>query len=127
MKTKAIKWLTAQITDEMSKGDYDIVQYLKGLVRADKGVSAKDEVKEQLINDLFVKFYGNYKRKGSREQALKTFRKKLVKLKTATEIAEKAQKISRLYSTYHEKWAQNETEEKYIPLCSSWLNANVPD
>ena len=31
MKNKAIKWLTAQITDEMCKGDYDIVQYLKGL------------------------------------------------------------------------------------------------
>jgi RimJ/RimL family protein N-acetyltransferase len=36
MKNKAIKWLNAQITDEMSKGDYEIVKYLKGLVNAEK-------------------------------------------------------------------------------------------
>ena len=127
MKNKAIKWLTAQITDEMSKGEYDIVQYLKGLVRADKGVSAKDEVNEQYIADLFAKFYGGYKRKGSREQAFKTFRKKLIKLKSETEILAKVRKMAKLYSACAEQWEENETEMRYIPLCSSWLNANVPD
>ena len=82
---------------------------------------------EEYIKELFSKFYGIYVRKGSREQAYKTWKKKLIKLKTEEEILDKARKIAKLYQRSFKEWEANETDKKFIPLCSSWLNSNIPD
>ena len=120
MKNKAIKWLTAQITDEMSKGDYDIVQYLKGLVRADKGVSAKDE-SEVEWRPMFEKLWAIYPRKVAKAQAVKTFAKK-VKGKTADEIKDFCNKLWRKIKVRTAFWEEHETEKEFIPHFSSFLN-----
>ena len=107
MKNKAIKWLTAQITDEMSKGDYDIVQYLKGLVRADKGVSAKDE-SEVEWRPMFEKLWAIYPRKVAKAQAVKTFAKK-VKGKSTDELKDFCNKVWRKIKVRTAFWEEHET------------------
>lgn len=120
MKTKAIKWLNAQITDEMSKGDYDIVQYLKGLVRADKG--DKTETAEKVDwKPIFEKIWAIYPRKVAKAQAAKTFAKK-VKGKDETAIKDFANKLWRKIKVRTAYWEEHETEKQYIPHLSSLIN-----
>lgn len=120
MKTKAIKWLNAQITDEMSKGDYDIVQYLKGLVRADKVGAAKDE-SESEWRPMFEKLWSIYPRKVAKAQAVKTFAKK-VKGKTNDEIKDFCNKVWRKIKVRAAFWEEHETDKAYICHFSSFLN-----
>lgn len=120
MKTKAIKWLNAQITDEMSKGDYDIVQYLKGLVRADKG--DKTETAEKVDwQPIFERIWAIYPRKVAKAQAVKTFAKK-VNGKDETAIKDFANKLWRKIKVRTAYWEENETEKQYIPHLSSFIN-----
>lgn len=119
MKTKAIKWLNAQITDEMSKGDYDIVHYLKGLVRADKGEKA--ETAEQEWRPMFEKLWSIYPRKVAKAQAVKTFAKK-VKGKTNDEIKDFCNKVWRKIKVRTAFWEEHETDKAYICHFSSFLN-----
>lgn len=125
MQGKATKWLNSLVTDETTKAELDIIKYLKGLVKSDNAVKESDN--EIYIRELFDKFYSAYLRKGSKEQAYKTWRKKLIKIKNKEEILTKARKIAKLYQSHEFSWVENRTELKYIPLCSSWLNANIPD
>lgn len=120
MKNKAIKWLTAQITDEMSKGEYDIVQYLKGLVRADKGVSAKDE-SEVEWRPMFEKLWAIYPRKVAKAQAVKTFAKK-VKGKSTDELKDFCNKVWRKIKVRTAFWEEHGTDKAYICHFSSFLN-----
>ena len=122
MKTKAIKWLTAQITDEMSKGDYDIVQYLKGLVRADKGEKA--ETADQEWRPMFEKLWAIYPRKVAKAQAVKTFAKK-VKGKNAEEINAVCKKIYGKIMKRRQWWEENETELCYIPHFSTFMGQEL--
>ena len=120
MKTKAIKWLTAQITDEMSKGDYDIVQYLKGLVRADKGDKTENAEKVEW-RPMFEKLWSIYPRKIAKAQAVKTFEKK-IKGKTADEVKDFCNKLWRKIKVRTAYWEEHETEKAFIPHFSTFLN-----
>lgn len=126
MKAKAIKYLNELITDETPKKELDLIEFCKKCVREYK-VEEKNKENEDYIAELFDKFYKVYIRKGGKEQAFKTFRKKLVKLKTKDEILEKARKIAKVYSVAASEWRARGTDKRFIPMCSSWLNANVPD
>lgn len=119
MKSKAIKWLNAQITDEMSKGDYDIVQYLKGLVNAEK--KAKTETAEVDWRPMFEKLWSIYPRKVAKAQAVKTFAKK-VKGKSTDELKDFCNKVWRKIKVRTAFWEEHETEKEFIPHFSSFLN-----
>ena len=120
MKTKAIKWLTAQITDEMSKGDYDIVQYLKGLVNAEK--KAKSETADESEwRPMFEKLWSIYPRKVAKAQAVKTFAKK-VKGKSTDELKDFCNKLWRKIKVRTAYWEEHETEKAFIPHLSTFIN-----
>lgn len=126
MKTKALKWLNEKITDNTTKAELDIIEFCKKAIRELKQ-EPKNQENEDYIKELFDKFYKIYVRKGARVQALKTFRKKLIKLKTKDEILDKARKIAKIYTISAREWEERGTDKQFIPLCSSWLNSNVPD
>lgn len=123
MKSKAIKWLDGQVTDDMSKGDYDIVQYLKKLVRADK---AEDVEKPFQVDwrPYFEKLWKLYPRKVAKQNAVKQFEKKVRGLSE-----EEVRAVSSVVYAKLKKrmayWEENETEEKYIPHFASFLNAEI--
>ena len=120
MKTKAIKWLNAQITDEMSKGDYDIVQYLKGLVNAEKKEKA-ETADESEWRPMFEKLWSIYPRKVAKAQAVKTFAKK-VKGKSTDELKDFCNKVWRKIKVWTAFWEEHETDKAYICHFSSFLN-----
>lgn len=124
MKTKTLNWLNSLITDTTTKAEIDIIEYAKKCVR-EFTTEPKNQENEIYIKELFEKFYKVYCRKGARQQAYKTFRKKLVKLKTKETILDKARKIAMLYQSQKEELEYR--DESFRPLCSSWLNSNVPD
>ena len=97
MKTKTLNWLNSLITDTTTKAEIDIIEYAKKCVR-EFPTEPKNQENEIYIKELFEKFYKIYYRKGARVQAFKTFRKKLIKLKTKEDILEKARKIAKLYA-----------------------------
>ena len=119
MKNKAIKWLNAQIKDEMSKGDYDIVQYLKGLVNAEKKVV--ETADESEWRPMFEKLWSIYPRKVAKAQAVKTFAKK-VKGKSTDELKDFGNNVWRRIKTRTAFWHNHDTEKEYIPHFSSFLN-----
>lgn len=126
MKNKALRFLDSLINDETTKYELDIIHYLKGLTKADNAIKKINE-NEPYIKELFDMFYKIYARKGGKEQAYKTWRKKLIKIKDREEILEKARKIARMYRWHCKEWETNNTSKQYIPYCSSWLNSNIPD
>ena len=125
MTNDAIKFLNSLVNDNTTKSELEIISYIKKCLK--QSCSKRETAKEAYIKDLFSEFYKIYCKKGNKEQALKTWKKKLIKIKTEEEILQKARKIVKMYRAYELKWKEDETELKYIPLCSSWLNANVPD
>lgn len=126
MKAQTIKLLQSLITDDTPKKDLDLLQFAIKCVREHK-VEEKNTEKEDYIKELFDKFYKAYCRKGGKEQAKKTWRKKLIKLKTKEDILEKARKIARVYGACARDWEDRNVEICFIPLCSSFLNSNIPD
>ena len=127
MKTEAIKYLNGLVVDETTKKEIDLIEFIKKCVREFREEEKPSNELESYINELYEKFYKIYLRKGSKEQGKKTFRKKLIKLKNEELILDKARNIAKMYSQQVNVWKKNETDKKYIPLISSWLNANVPD
>lgn len=119
MKSKAIKWLNAQVTDEMSKGDYEIVKYLKGLVNAEK--KAVETADESEWRPMFEKLWSIYPRKVAKAQAVKTFAKK-VKGKSTDELKDFCNKVWRRIKVRTAFWEEHETEKEYIPHLSTLLN-----
>lgn len=120
MKSKAIKWLNAQITDEMSKGDYEIVKYLKGLVNAEPKAKA-ETADESEWRPMFEKLWAIYPRKVAKAQAVKTFAKK-VKGKSTDELKDFCNKVWRRIKVRTAFWEEHETEKEYIPHLSTLLN-----
>ena len=99
MKSQTIKFLQSLLTNDRPKGECDLLQFAIRCVREHK-VEEKNTENESYILELFEKFYKVYCRKGGREQAKKTWRKKLVSLPTKEKILEKARKIALLYSKF---------------------------
>lgn len=124
MKSETIKYLQSLITDETPKKTCDLLQFAIRCVREHK-VEEKNAENESYILELFEKFYKVYCRKGGREQAKKTWRKKLISLPSKEKILQKARKIALLYSKHAKEY--EEKDKQYVPMCSSWLNANIPD
>ena len=81
----------------------------------------------EYINSLFDKIWDTYPKKASKEQAKKTWHKKLKKLKTEEDILDKAQKIAKMLNQSRTTWVNENRDKQYIPHFSSWLNDNIPD
>lgn len=126
MKSQAIKFLSLLVNENTCKKDLDTIAFIKKCVKEYK-VEEKNAENESYILELFEKFYKVYCRKGGREQAKKTWRKKLIKLKTKEDILFKARKIAKVYSIFAKEWEERGTDKQFIPLCSSFLNSNIPD
>lgn len=90
--------------------------------------------KNSYIYELFEKIWQVYPVKVSKEQAKKTWLKKLNKLNTKEQIYIKAKKIAMLLENHKKSWGNevdkqgNEGRPKqFIPHFSSWLNNEIPD
>lgn len=90
--------------------------------------------KSEYILTLFEKIWAIYPRKVGKEQAKKTWNKKLITLKTQEDILSKAQRISKLLQKHIKAWAEETGKngnkgrpKQYLPHFSTWLNDEIPD
>lgn len=124
---KAISYLNGLIKPSTPKSELDLIEYCKRCVRGAQTAKKAENEYLPFIDELYAKFYNAYRRKGSKEQGRKTWQKKLKGLNSVAEITEKAQKIVEAYNVSVRRWNDEERDLRYIPLVSSWLNANIPD
>lgn len=123
MKTKAIKWLNSKITDDTTKGELDVIDFLKKLVRDYKAPEKKQEFD---WSPMFETLWKLYPRRVGKQNAIKQFEHKIRGL-TEQECREKCNLIYRAEMRYIQQLQQNETPMGYIKHFASWLNAEVPN
>lgn len=90
--------------------------------------------KNEYISTLFEKIWAIYPRKVGKEQAKKTWNRKLTTLKTQDDILNKAKRISMLLQKHIKAWAEETGKDgnkgrpkQYLPHFSTWLNDEIPD
>lgn len=88
----------------------------------------KEKVKKEKIDweSMFEKLWSLYPRKENKQQAIKTFEHKIRGL-DKQECIDKCNAIYKAQTISYNKWIEYDTEKKYIPNYSSWLNYNVPN
>ena len=87
---------------------------------------ASEVVGLEAITGYFTHLWGCYPRREGKQQAIKTFEKKLRGL-TVSQAKDKANAIYKHLTQFYKVWEERETELQYIPMFSSWLNAEIED
>lgn len=123
MKTKAINYLNSLMTDETTKKELDLIDYIKKCVRQ---YSEQEKPPEVDWQKYFQKLWELYPRKLNKELAKRTFEHKIRGLNDE-ECREKCKAIYTIQIRMVNNWKNKGTEMQYIPHYSSWLNANVPN
>lgn len=123
MKTNAIKYLNALVTDNTTKKEIDLIDYIKKCVREYKTENKAPEV-DWL--KYFQKLWELYPRKVNKELAKRTFEHKIRGL-NEEDCKEKCRKIYQMQSAQVGVWKEKGTEMQFIPHFSTWLNASIPN
>lgn len=124
MKEKALKFLNDLVNDDTSKGQLDIIAYIKKCI--------KEYERSQESNDkfdwgfIFDKLWEIYPRKVGKEAAKKAFEHKVRGL-PEEDCRAKCNVIYIREKQAISGWVEDGTETQYIPHFSTWLNANVPN
>ncbi len=122
MKAKAIKFLNGLITEETTKGELDIINYLKRLVKAD--IEPKKTTSVFNYKPMFEYLWKMYPRKVGKQNAIKQFEKKIRGL-SEEEVKTISNKIYLILKKRIAFWQENETEFVYIPHFASFLNSEI--
>jgi hypothetical protein len=124
MKTKAIKWLSAQIRDDTTVEQLNLINFIKKCVNEHK-VERETENKVDWL-PMFETLWKMYPKKSDKLNAKKMFERKVRGL-TEEECREKCNLIYKAQMRYQKQLVQNETPLEYTKLYASWLNAEVPN
>ena len=123
MKSKAIKWLSAQVQPTTTKAELDVIDFLKKLVREYQAPEKKQEFD---WSPMFETLWKLYPRKVNKVLAKKTFEHKVRGL-TEQECKDKCNLIYKAEMRYINQIKENNTDINYVKHFSSWLNAEVPN
>ena len=123
MKSKAIKWLSAQVQPTTTKAELDVIDFLKKLVRDYKVPEKKQEFD---WSPMFETLWRLYPRRVNKILAKKTFEHKVRGL-TEQECKDKCNLIYKAEMRYINQIKENNTDINYVKHFSSWLNAEVPN
>lgn len=123
MKSKAMKWLSAQVQPTTTKAELDVIDFLKKLVREYKAQEKKQEFD---WSPMFETLWKLYPRKVNKVLAKKTFEHKVRGL-NEQECKDKCNLIYKAEMRYINQIKENGTEITYVKHFSSWLNAEVPN
>lgn len=127
MKKRAIEWLSAHITDETTKAELDLIDFMKQCVKNAKERESVPKNESAIdISKYFDVLWAIYPKKTSKEQARKTFEHKLRGL-TKEQCDVKCNAIYKAEKQYIEYLQANDTPMQYVKMFSSWLNSEVPD
>ena len=123
MKTQAIKYLNGLVTDETTKKEIDLIDFIKKCVR-----EYAEEEKKPVVEweNYFETLWKMYPRKINKQLAKKTFEHKIRGL-TDEECRTKCNYIYKLQIKYIHECEVSDRDLQYIQHFSSFLNANIPN
>lgn len=123
MKSQAIKYLNALITDDTTKKEIDLIEFIKKCVR-----DTKEETRDPPLDwqKYFETLWKMYPRKVNKELAKRTFEHKIRGL-NEQECKDKCNKIYKAQMVSQKDWKDRQVERFYIPHYSSWLNNQIPN
>lgn len=124
MKSKCLNYLNSLITENTTKKELDLIDYIKKCVKEqkeEKPITAKVD-----WLPYFEKLWKMYPRKINKEQAKKTFEHKIRGL-TEQECKDKCNAIYKAQISYQNIISQTNKSMEYIMHYSTFLNANVPN
>ena len=123
MKTKSLKWLNSKITDETTKAELDIIEFIKLCVREMKVKVAEEKPKVDWL-PMFETLWKIYPRKIGKQNAIKQFEHKVRGL-TEDECRQKCNAIYLAEVKYINQLKANDTPLEYTKHFASWLNSEV--
>lgn len=82
---------------------------------------------KEYILECFNKTWVYSINKKNKEYAQNTYIKKMKKCKMHEDVHKKAQYILKEYIKCKKEWEEEETDKKFIPMFSTWLNRNIGD
>jgi len=123
MKAQAIRYLNSLITDDTTKKDIDLIDFIKKCVREFKEKEPEPQNNGEIY---FEKLWKLYPRKVNKQLAKRTFQKKIKGL-NEEECRDKCNKIYKAQMMAQQQWKNEARKLQYIPHYSSWLSATVPD
>lgn len=123
MKNKALKWLSAQINDETTVAEMQVIDFLKKLVRDYKVPEKKPEFD---WSPMFETLWKLYPRKANKQLAKRTFEHKVRGL-NEEECKQKCNLIYKMQITRTKQWENEGRALQYYPHYSSLLNSEVPN
>lgn len=124
MKSKCLNYLNSLITENTTKKELDLIEYIKKCVKEqkeEKSITAKVD-----WLPYFEQLWKMYPRKINKEQAKKTFEHKIRGL-TEQECKDKCNAIYKAQKSYQSIISQTNKSMEYIMHYSTFLNANVPN
>lgn len=123
MKNKAIEFLNSLITEETTKKELDLIEYIKKVLRA-----YQEPKKTNADNNVWLEYFETlwklYPRKINKQLAKKTFEHKVRGL-VGEELKEKCKMIYTIQVKRQRQWQENGRDLQYIPHYSSFLNAEI--
>lgn len=122
MKSKAIAFLNSLITDETTKKELDLIEYIKKVLRAYQEPKTTNPNDDWL--EYFNKLWEMYPRKINKQLAKKTFEHKVRGL-VGDELKAKCKLIYTIQAKRQREWVENGRDVQYIPHYSSFLNAEI--
>lgn len=125
MKSKAIKWLNEQITDETTKAELDIIEFIKLCIREMKVKVGEEKPKVDWL-PMFETLWKLYPRKVGKQNAVKQFEHKVRGL-NEEECREKCNLIYLAEVKYIKQLQDNGTPLEFTKHFASFLNAEVPN
>lgn len=123
MKKISLEYLNNLISDESTKKEIDIIDYIKKCVREYK---IEEKVKNCEWEKYFDKLYSLYPRKVAKQNAKKIFEHKIRGL-SEEDCRTKCNLIYKAQMKYQHLISETNTDTQYIKHYASWLNAEIPN
>lgn len=123
MKSKAIDFLNSLITENTTKKDIDLINFIKSCVKEHREEEKTEKVD---IDYFFETLWKLYPRKLNKQLAKRTFEHKIRGL-SEQECKEKCNKIYQVMMNRIKEWEEQSRDLQYYPHFSSFLNNEIPN
>lgn len=125
MKTQALNYLENLITDETSKKELDLIEFIKKCVKEYKEREVQKCITESVDwLPYFEKLWSLYPRRDAKQTAKKSFERKIRGL-NEQQIKDKCNAIYVAQMKYVKYITETNTELKFVKMYSTWLNSEV--
>lgn len=118
-----------KINENNTKYSKSYTQFIEKIKKNEDVLCGNNNINnnKEYILECFNKTWVYSINKKNKEYAQNTYIKKMKKCKMHEDVQKKAQYILKEYIKCKKEWEEEETDKKFIPMFSTWLNRNIGD